>query len=360
MGTDVTLADHEREIREPAMRPYAPGWLHELGERIERLPGPTWVAYALIGVTAALFWHAQQWILGTVPFGTIDRTSVYWGILPVGLLWIARDLERAAGAAFDAFRPALPLPATELARLRYELTTVPGRQSLVIGLVSLAFTVLTYVLDPVRSMVVGLPGPLVVVLVVLQAFNVAILIILIYQLLRQMRQVHRTLARSVVVDVFQPGPLHAFSRLTSRTGIEIVLLTFASLLFIPVSTLDIGDFLLGAAPYLVVPPILAAIAFVVPLYGLHGRLVDEKERLQGEAEQRLKGVLAEINGTVDSNDLSRADELSKTLASMLQQRDVLAKLRTWPWSTATLRGFVTAIFLPLGLFIAQQVLARFV
>lgn len=93
---------------------------------------------------------------------------------------------------------------------------------------------------------------------------------------------------------------------------------------------------------------------------MHGRLIAEKERLQGEAEVRLQIVFSELNGDVDGRNVGLADALNKTLASMLQQRDVLAKLPTWPWSSGTLRGFVPAIFLPLGLFILQRVLSQVV
>ena len=121
---------------------------------------------------------------------------------------------------------------------------------------------------------------------------------------------------------------------------------------------DPGDFLVGWAPYLVVPPIIAAIAFVVPLYGMHDRLVAEKGRLQGSAEQRLKRLLAEINEAVDSGDMSRVDGLNKAFATMLQQREVLAKLPTWPWSAGTFRGFVTTILLPIAIFLVQRFLAQ--
>ncbi len=50
--------------------------------------------------------------------------------------------------------------------------------------------------------------------------------------------------------------------------------------------------------------------------------------------------------------------LNKALGTMLQQRDVVARLPTWPWSAGTLRAFVTAILLPLGLFIVQRVLSQ--
>jgi hypothetical protein len=96
------------------------------------------------------------------------------------------------------------------------------------------------------------------------------------------------------------------------------------------------------------------------LYGLHTRLAAEKERLQGEAEHRLKAVLAELNHDVDAGDLSRADGLNKTLASVGQQRELLANLPTWPWSTGTLRAMATAIALPLFLFVVQLVLSRII
>jgi hypothetical protein len=93
---------------------------------------------------------------------------------------------------------------------------------------------------------------------------------------------------------------------------------------------------------------------------MHGRLVAEKERLQGESEERLQIVFAELNRDVDGRDVARADALNKTLLSMLQQREVLAKLPTWPWPSGTLRGFVTAIFLPPALFLVQRVLGQLV
>lgn len=131
------------------------------------------------------------------------------------------------------FRPVLALSEAELSRLEHELTVVPGRPSLVITVVAIRLTAVTFVLDPVASGVAGLAGPVAVALFALQAFNVSITFLLIYQLLRQTREVRRTVERSAVVDLFQPGPLHAFSRLTSRSGIAIVLLAASAVAVIP-------------------------------------------------------------------------------------------------------------------------------
>ncbi|MBF8290090.1 MAG: hypothetical protein HW391_1058 [Chloroflexi bacterium] len=271
-------------------RPYPPGWPHLLADRLERLPGSIWVAYAVIALVAVLAMHLVPWTRDNAPIGTFDLPNTFWGILPVITLWLFRDVERAAATAFDAFRPALNLSEPELARLRYELTVIPDRLSLVITVVAVGFTLVSFALDPAGSDAVGLTGlPLVVVLVI-QSFIVSVFFQLICQVLRQLRQIRRTVARSAVVDLFQPGPMHAFSRFTSRFGISIVLIVGFSVALVPTPT-DFGSFLLSWAPYLVIPPIVVVIAFVVPLYGMHGRLVAEKEQMQGRRSSASRACL---------------------------------------------------------------------
>ena len=85
--------------------PYAPSWVQVLVARIDRLPGPPWAAYAVITAALIVLIHTQVWSTGRAPFGTFDLANVYFGVLPVALLWTAGYLERVAGSAFDAFRP---------------------------------------------------------------------------------------------------------------------------------------------------------------------------------------------------------------------------------------------------------------
>jgi hypothetical protein len=50
---------------------------------------------------------------------------------------------------------------------------------------------------------------------------------------------------------------------------------------------------------------------------------------------------------VDADDLSRADDLQKTQTALLAERDLYLRLSTWPWSTGTFRGFLSAVMLPI-------------
>ncbi len=336
---------------------YAPSWLDRLVAWLERLPGPTWIAYVVIGAGAIIVMHVQPWSLGELPVGAFGIQATYWGILTPALLWVAAYIQHVAGDSFDAFRPALKGSDAASDRLRYELVVLPATPSLVISIGAIVLTVASLTQVPESSGIVGMPGPAVAAVGLLQAFDTALLFLLVYRLIRQMRLVRRTPTHAALIDLFRPGPLHALANLTSRPGAALTLLVASSALISPLPT-DFNTFLVGWAPYLLLPPVVAAIAFVGPLTGVHRELAAQKERLQDEAEMRLQGVLTELNRAVDGRDLPRADGLNKTLAGLLVQRDVLARLATWPWSGTTLRGFVSAIFLPLALSLAQQGLSR--
>ena len=340
-------------------RPYAPSWLDRVLDAIESLPGPSALAYLAIGAGFVLLMYFEPWLMGAAsPWRPIEK--VYWGAVIGSQLAAAGYVRRVAGSAFDAFRPALRLPDEEVARLRYEMTVIPAMPALAAVVVALVVTATSLATNPAATGSVPLTGTLLAGAFGLQAAISSLMFVLLLQLFRQMGQIRRTLARSAVVDVFRPGPLHAFSRLTSRTGVILLLLLGSTFLVLPTSGMSEEVFAIYWLPYLVVPPLVAGAAFVLPLYGMHGRLVAEKERLQGETEERLQALFAEINRDIDGRELARADGLNKTLLSLLQQRDVLAKLPTWPWSAGTLRAFVTAIFLPLALFLAQRVLSQLV
>lgn len=57
---------------------------------------------------------------------------------------------------------------------------------------------------------------------------------------------------------------------------------------------------------------------------------------------------------------TRIDALSKAQTALVQERDLIARLSTWPWDPTTLRAVVSAIALPIVLFLITRVLDRFV
>ncbi len=103
---------------------------------------------------------------------------------------------------------------------------------------------------------------------------------------------------------------------------------------------------------------LAVACFVVPLYGMHARIATEKARRLEEANRRLDRLLAELDRRTDLMDLAEADAFNKQLASVTTQRQVVSAVPTWPWQAETLRWFVTAIVLPVALWLIYRFLER--
>ena len=356
MSTTEAQISQAAAAREPAdvsVRPYAPSWLNRLLDWIDRLPGPAWLAYGVVAVLSSVAGHFALWNAGLLPLWQFDPVQVFWGVYLPAQLWIIRHLDGVARSAFDAFRPAVDLDDETAARLRYELTVPPARPAGVIAVLVLPVTLLYYALDPVGSQVEGYGPASLAVRATAEWFVGAVLFVFIYHTVRQLRLVSRLHAATTRIDLFQPRPLYAFSRLTSRTGMALLILIASGLMANP-PNLDSATFWTIWAPWAIGVPLFAVGVFVLPLLGMHQRLASEKEQIQTDADNRLRTIMGELTTAVDARDLSRAEGMQKLLASHLSQRDVLARLPTWPWSGGTLRGFATTLLLPVIVFLIQR------
>jgi hypothetical protein len=340
-------------------QPYRRSWLDWLVEWMEALPGPTWLAYGALTVAMVVLSNSQNWISGILPFPQATWQQSFWAVMTVFALWFWGHVNRVAGSALDAFQPALSAGRADLARVRLELTALPAWQGWVLLALGIPLTFAYYAADPVSSQVVGLSAPALVVRGLFEGLFTAFTMALVLQSLRQLRTVRRLHALADRIDLFQPAPLHAFSQVSARAGIYLVVFMGLGYLANP-ADLSKGSTLALWAPFIVGFPLAGIAVFLLPLLNMHDRLVDAKAELSSACTERLKAILAEINLDVDARDLTRADGLQKTLANVTAQRDIIAKLSTWPWSAGTLRALVTAILLPLGLYILQRLLAQVV
>jgi hypothetical protein len=186
--------------------------------------------------------------------------------------------------------------------------------------------------------------------------------------MRIVSQLHRSVAR---VNLLQPGPLHAMSRLTSRGAIVLLLLQLIPSVPLPAVTEDARLLVrLAVGPFL----LLAVAAFFLPLRGMHELLEKDRTKRQASVATRIDSTVGELHRVVDDEtDLAqprdpdssrlaqvRIDALNKALASLLQEREFIGKLSTWPWDTTTFRAVVSAVALPVLLFLVTRALEQFV
>ena len=105
--------------------------------------------------------------------------------------------------------------------------------------------------------------------------------------------------------------------------------------------------------------VVSGAVFVLPLNGMHRRLVREKSRLIQDADGRIERTVRTLHDRVDSGDFSRNAELSSTLTALTIEKENLKKVSTWPWQPDTMRGFLSSIGLPILLWFITRYLGRF-
>ncbi len=327
--------------------PYPPSWLDRLTGWVERLPGPPWAFYAGVAAAGYLAASVLRWLDGRQPLGAFDPVPPPFLLWLVGVLALHHYLDRYARQALERYRPFLQGEEAEYERLEYELTTSGARAAVLSGViwvvVSATLVAMTYTLA--RDYF----PPWEIAVSVLTFFVGGTFI---QHVLHQMRTVRRIYATVDRVDLYDTQPLTAFSGLTARAAIGLVLLQYAILAILP-----------GQSKLTIVIPsailtLVAIAVFVWPLLGVHRLLEEEKGEQLAAVEQRLKAAVATLYQRVDSGQLVDMEQVEKTITSLKTTRDIVDSRPTWPWQPSTVRGLATAILLPIALWLLQELLQR--
>jgi hypothetical protein len=339
-----------------AVPPYAPSWLDLLIAAIGRLPGPSLLAFLAIGVVilAAIYGLAPLSGQGAA----IGLALTYYAVLLPAALWLFGYLNGVASTALDAFLPLLDGAEADIDRLRYELTVVPAGGAWLLLAVVVPLTIVGYLLFPEAEGIVGLSPLAMGLRLPYEIVTTAVGFVILYRTVRQLRLVHRIHAMTLDIDLYRPTPLYAFSSFTAQAGMSLFLLLVPLALLVPGGS-GPGAYAV-AATWFAVLAVISVATFVLPLQGMHAQIVAHKAQLEAAVGLRLKATVEAIHHAVDVADLSTADGLNKTLASLIAERDLIEKLPTWPWRPGTIGAFATAMVLPIAIWLATRLLERIV
>ncbi|HEY0071028.1 MAG TPA: hypothetical protein VGE04_13760 [Chloroflexia bacterium] len=346
------------ESRLPGMgadsMPYPPSWVDRLTEWVRRLPLPSWAFYLALGLISASLFTPLTWITGLVPEGTFPLYYVLSVLTGVYVLALLHYLDDSAAASLKRFRPVMAVDDAEYERLYYKFTTMPRRPVLVANMLGAIYAVILLLsFDTTDTTIAaGAMSPAqVAVAIVSFLFSYILTATMIYHTIHQLRLVNEIYTRYTRINLFQPGPMYALSRLTARTAIGLSIPTYAWFQATTGSSADAP----GEMPFFAV---LIALTFVWPLLGAHGLLGREKERLKDEVSKRIEATIVELQTRVDSGDVHDRGALKDTLEGLVASQGVIDKLRTWPWQTQTVSGLGAALLLPLIVWVIQRVLER--
>jgi hypothetical protein len=337
-------------------RPYPPGWVDRLIDWIDRMPGPNSAYYLGLAAVQLAYVTGLLWLNDKLPVGSVDLPRTFMVILAPYFLWLRSYLDRVAVAAMDAFRPALAVSDAEFLALRYQLNTLPARTTRIVTAVAIAFSLGNIalmrgsLLEPYGTS----RGAALVQIGPVMALTLAVTAVSVFQATHQLRMVELIYGLVGKISLFRSKPLYAFSALTARTGVGFLLAMYYVAAVRP--DLAFGATALRALLIAMVPISIAT--FVVPLQGIHLRIAAEKSRALAEATSRFEVLLVRLHERVDKEILADADKLNNQITSVIAEREALSRLSTWPWDTATVTGFVSALLVPVLLWVITHALDR--
>lgn len=326
---------------------YSPAIIDRFARLVDRLPVPAWAFYLLLLLAGHLLFTAGRWLSGYQAAGGVALPSPVL-IWDVSVLALHQYLDRYALSALASFNKALGVSDIQLEQLGRRLTIMPLRLELVGAAIWCVLAAFLAWLQ-LGSFLVYFPPWEIVVTIAGFAIGGAFFVHVIYQL----RLVSRIHASARTIDLFDAEPLYSFSRLTVRTAIGILLAQYLVLLSLPVEIRS-GTILIPQAALAV----LAVVVFIWPLWGMHRRLVANKERIEGDINALLKQSVEELTRSAPAGVVEDPERLEKTLSALRAGQAAVANLPTWPWQPSTVRGFATALLLPIFLWMVQELLAR--
>ena len=169
---------------------------------------------------------------------------------------------------------------------------------------------------------------------------------------RQLGLVARIHREAQAIDPFDRVPVYAFSSLTVRAGLAYVISGLYAL------TVQ-GSFQEGnlvALPVLAVTFGAGIACFVLPLWGIHERLGREKEALLRDVEARMGRLGEEMYRRIDAGQFDGTKVVSEALAGVGALRERISRLPTWPWPPNLMRGFISALLLPVVVYIVSRLI----
>jgi hypothetical protein len=317
---------------------------------IDSLPGRGWWFYPLVYGLLFAASHGILWATHQLPFGSIDPI-VFIGLFygPYTLAAIAY-INRSSVRALEAFWPATGWPDEEREAWRDRLVTSPARWDLPLIVLGLAITVASFLGAAPGLLGTGDRAIRFLAYLIPAGFGYVAAPLAFAHSVHQLRLVARIHREARAIDPFDRVPLYAFSSMTSRTGLAYSLSGYYTLVFN-------GPFQAGNATAIVTLGALFVVAgacFFLPLWGIHERLVREKDALLRDVELRMGRLSEEMYRRIDAGQFETTKVVSDALAGVADLRKRVIDVPTWPWRPQVLSGFLSALLLPVAVYLITR------
>lgn len=331
-------------------------WVDGLIAGIERVPGPPWIFYAAVGLLLAGVTVALHWLDGSVPVGEVDWVPTLFALAAIYCLAVVHYLNRAARRSLAQFSPALGELEPQRDAIETRLTTMPQWSAMIAVVIGLAVNAIGLANSGGRWGVSEANAPWTIVFtiatqVVLNVFF-WVFVIRTARQLSTIVQIHRD---ATAIRLSDAAPHNAFARFTLVAAIAVSVPYALLEIFVGVvSTTTVVEIVI-----LVLILLLSLAVFVLPLSGMHGRLVREKTQQLAESHRMAEVAAGRLHSEIESGKTAQIEVLGAALSALSLESDRIRRVSTWPWSADTIRGFLSSITLPVLVFLITTILGRY-
>ena len=335
--------------------PYPPSWIDRVTDWVRQLPIPGWSLYSLLALALVFSDAAVNWSNGSYLTASYLPFHLMSDLSPALIVAMVHYFDDWAGHALGIFRPAMATEEAAYEGIRYRLTTLPGLQTIGASLTGVAYAsaYLLFLYDSQTDKFRIFSSPLASIFnVALALVNYLAYSIIVYHTIHQMRMVSRIYGKCKQIDLFQLGPLYAFSTLAARIAMSMAVMTYAWLYAFS----DSGDIVSSLTPVLAIP--LLSATFILPLLSAHTILQAEKTRLQGETSLHLKAAIKELHRRREAGEYGQMDGVGTAIDSLVKEQTLLKEIATWPWHPETVRWVATVILGPVLLALITNLVQR--
>ena len=352
--SENTLHGKQPAEQEPSQL-YHPSWVDHFTDWAAKMPGRPWYYFLGIGLGLVLIQNSILWVEGTFPVGIFLPTQVFLAGAIAFLLSLFYYLDEWASAALQDLYPSLNISNEELANFNYRITTMPAGRTILAGIAALIFVFISErITTPYYTLDFGFSNISIYFSRFIYLLCWWIFGSFIYHTIRQLGLINKIYSCCTNIHIFRMKPFYAFSNLSAFTAGSLTVLPYGFLLVNP------GEWQSDMVTITIILAItlLAVVTFLWPQVGMHRLQEAEQERLMDQAYLRLEASIRELHQRLDKKDYREMEDLNFAINSLEIELNALKGIRTWPWEPETLQILLTALALPLGLWLLQFIVER--
>lgn len=333
-------------------------WLIQILDRVSQIPGPRWLNFLLIPLFLFFLAHAGIYLLDPGRAWGVQgeiANITFW--LAFGLVAYS-DLIDSSQEALEEFRSSLDIGDGEFDLIQDRFVTVPRAWDWLI-VPAIAFTFVFMSFRPPIPAPPDLALILRIIMILLGSVTFTVVFHLIVIVIRVLRQINRLYASVGEINIFNLQDLYALSALSARIGIIFIMAgTFS---YIANVVIPGGEPQVEIAVFFItLNTVMAILLFLLPLLGIHRKLSNVKQRVSRANNSVLDTTLQKLHERSERSQLDEMPLIQSQVGALMEFRREIDQISTWPWRPQTLRGFITAISLPIVIWLIQQYLSQII